>query len=65
MNGVDPYAYQQQVSTRFDLLSQSQQIQTVVDGVEYLFKLILPAFQHLMELISKSDPVIYQNADDR
>ena len=51
MNGVDPYAYLQQVSTQLDSLTQPQQIETVLDEVEYLFEVIPPELQHLAEPI--------------
>ena len=51
MNGVDPYAYLQQVSTQLDSLTQAEQIETVLDEVEYLFEVISPELQHLAEPI--------------
>lgn len=51
MNGVDPIAYLNQVSTKMDTLTQRQQIETVLDEVEYLFEVIPPELQDLAEPI--------------
>lgn len=51
MNGIDPYAYLNQVSMKMDTLTQRDQIETVLDEVEYLFEVIPPELQHLAEPI--------------
>ncbi|MES9834492.1 MAG: hypothetical protein ABW157_05700 [Candidatus Thiodiazotropha sp. LLP2] len=51
MNGVDPIAYLNQVSTKMDRLTQRQEIETVLDEVEYLFEVIPPELQDLAEPI--------------
>ncbi|MCG7873002.1 MAG: hypothetical protein N0C88_07940 [Candidatus Thiodiazotropha lotti] len=65
MNGVDPYAYQQQVSRKPDSLTQPRQIETVVGRVEYLFEVIPPEFHHLVEPGSKSYAAARQRANDQ
>lgn len=51
MSGVDPYAYLQQVSVSMDRLQDRDQIETVLDEVEYLFEVIPPELQDLAEPI--------------
>lgn len=51
MNGVDPYAYLNQVSVKMDSLTEPGQIETVLDEVEYLFEVIPPELQDLAEPI--------------
>jgi hypothetical protein len=45
MNGVDPYAYMQQVAFRMNELTQRSEIETVLDELEYLFEVIPPDMQ--------------------
>jgi hypothetical protein len=45
MNGVDPYAYMQQVSMRMNELTGRSEIETVLDELEYLFEVIPPEMQ--------------------
>jgi len=45
MNGIDPYAYMRQVSTRMDELVEPRQIEDVLDELEYLFEVIPPEMQ--------------------
>jgi hypothetical protein len=45
MNGVDPYAYMQQVAVRMNELSSRSEIVTVLDELEYLFEVIPPDMQ--------------------
>jgi hypothetical protein len=52
MSGIDPYAYLNQVSAKMDSLTQRDQIETVLDEVEYLFEVIPPELQDL------ADPII-------
>ena len=42
MNGVDPYAYMQQVAVRMNELTSRNEIETVLDELEYLFEVIPP-----------------------
>lgn len=45
MNGVDPYAYMQQVATQMHELNTRREIETVLDELEYLFEVIPPEMQ--------------------
>lgn len=45
MNGIDPYAYMQQVAVRMNELTASNEIETVLDELEYLFEVIPPELQ--------------------
>lgn len=45
MNGIDPYAYMQQVAVKMDELTERQEIETVLDELEYLFEVIPPEMQ--------------------
>ena len=45
MNGIDPYAYMQQVAIRMDELTARDEIETVLDELEYLFEVIPPEMQ--------------------
>ena len=38
MNGIDPYAYMQQVAMKMDEISGREEIETVLDELEYLFE---------------------------
>lgn len=49
MNGIDPYAYMRQVSTRMDELVEPGQIEEVLDELEYLFEVIPPEMQDTAE----------------
>ena len=49
--GVDPYKYLAEVSRTIDALRQRDQIETVLDEVEYLFEVIPPELQDLAETI--------------
>ena len=49
--GVDPYSYLVEVSRVMDTLTQRDQIETVLDEVEYLFEVIPPELQDLAEPI--------------
>lgn len=51
MSGIDPYAYLNEVSVNMDKLTQPDQIETVLDEVEYLFEVIPPELQDLAEPI--------------
>ena len=45
MNGVDPYAYMQQVAVSMDKITARDEIETVLDELEYLFEVIPPEMQ--------------------
>jgi len=45
MNGIDPYAYMQQVASQMDRLQDRGEIETVLDEIEYLFEVIPPEMQ--------------------
>jgi len=45
MNGIDPYAYMQQVAVSMDKLTARDEIETVLDELEYLFEVIPPEMQ--------------------
>jgi hypothetical protein len=45
MNGIDPYAYMQQVAIKMDELKARDEIETVLDELEYLFEVIPPEMQ--------------------
>ena len=45
MNGIDPYAYMQQVATSMHELTARDEIETVLDELEYLFEVIPPELQ--------------------
>jgi hypothetical protein len=45
MSGIDPYAYLQQVSLRMHELNSRNEIEQVLDELEYLFEVIAPDMQ--------------------
>ncbi|MGD8588793.1 MAG: hypothetical protein PVG22_08165 [Chromatiales bacterium] len=51
MNGIDYYAYLNQVALHMDRLVRRDQIETVLDEVEYLFEVIPPEMQDQAETI--------------
>jgi hypothetical protein len=51
MNGVDPYAYMQQVALTLNTLTQRHEIEQVLDEMEYLFEVIPPELQDDAEKI--------------
>jgi DNA-directed RNA polymerase subunit H (RpoH/RPB5) len=54
MNGINPYAYMQQVSVRMHELVSKNELEEVLDELEYLFEVIPPDMQDLAEqLISQ------------
>jgi len=54
MNGVDPYAYMQQVSMRMNEINTRDEIETVLDELEYLFEVIPPDMQDGAEQLISS-----------
>jgi len=63
MNGIDPYAYMQQVAVKMNELITKNEIETVLDEMEYLFEVIPPEMQDnaeklismLREKLSRAD----------
>ncbi len=54
MHGVDPYGYMQQVAGNLDRLNSRQELETVLDEVEYLFEVLDPELQDIgYELIER------------
>ena len=51
MTGVIPYSYLAEVSMTMDSLTQRDQIEAALDQVEYLFEVIPPELQYLVEPI--------------
>jgi len=51
MSGVDPYAYMQKISINMDTLTSRQEIETVLDEIEYLFEIIPPEMQDNAETL--------------
>ena len=49
MNGIDPYAYMQQVSVHMHELVSECEIEEVLDELEYLFEVIPPDMQDSAE----------------
>jgi hypothetical protein len=45
MDGIDPFAYLQQVARRMGQLTDRREIEIVLDEVEYLFDALDPEFQ--------------------
>jgi len=45
MNGIDPYAYMQQVAVTMGELTDRDEIETALDELEYLFEIIPPEMQ--------------------
>jgi len=45
MPGVNPYAYMQQVAGRLTQLTDRNEIETLLDEVEYLYEVIDPELQ--------------------
>ena len=51
MSGVEPYAYIQQVAMNMDGFTSRDEIETVLDELEYLFEVIPPEMQDNAEII--------------
>ena len=51
MNGIDPYAYMQQVAIKMNELTTRNEIETVLDELEYLFEVIPPEMQDNAETL--------------
>lgn len=49
MEGIDPYAYLQQVAGALDQLTERRQIEVVLDELEYLYEVLDPELQHLAD----------------
>jgi hypothetical protein len=48
-NGVDPYAYLQQVAGVLDRLDDRGRINTILDELEYLYEVLDPELQPLAD----------------
>jgi hypothetical protein len=48
-NGVDPYAYMQQVAGALDQLNDRERINTILDELEYLYEVLDPELQPLAD----------------
>ena len=48
-NGVDPYAYMQQVAGVVDTLTDRDRINTILDELEYLYEVLDPELQPLAD----------------
>jgi len=48
-NGVDPYAYMQQVAGVVDTLTDRDSINTILDELEYLYEVLDPELQPLAD----------------
>ena len=51
MSGINPYAYMQQVSMQMHELTSRNDIETVLDELEYLFEVIPPEMQDNAETL--------------
>jgi hypothetical protein len=45
MQGVDPFGYMRQVDASLDRLNSREELETVLDEVEYLFEVLDPELQ--------------------
>ena len=45
MSGIDPYGYMQQIAVRMPELNTRDEIEPVLDELEYLFEVIPPELQ--------------------
>jgi hypothetical protein len=51
MDGIDPYAYMNQVAGKLDSLTRRDQVERALDDVEYLFEVIPPEMQDQAETL--------------
>ena len=51
MDGIDPYAYMNQVAAKLDSLTRRDQVEKALDDVEYLFEVIPPEMQDQAETL--------------
>jgi hypothetical protein len=49
VEGIDPYAYLQQVGSALDRLRERREIEVVLDELEYLYEVLDPELQHLAD----------------
>ena len=49
MQGVDPYTYLQQVAGRLDKLSKRDEVETLLDEIEYLYEVMDPELQYMAD----------------
>jgi hypothetical protein len=63
-DGVDPFQYLQQVSENFDVIITREEINTVLDELEFIFEYLEPEFQDLASgLIAKLNAKLTQLDD--
>jgi hypothetical protein len=63
-DGIDPYQYLQQVSENFDVITTHEEINTVLDELEFVFELLEPEFQDLAsDLLAKLNAKLKQLDD--
>ena len=51
MNGIDPYAYMNKIALNMDNLVNKNEIEIVLDEIEYLFEVIPPEMQDNAEVL--------------
>ncbi|MCW8956123.1 MAG: hypothetical protein OQL09_04510 [Gammaproteobacteria bacterium] len=51
MNGVNPYAYMNQIAQQMHTLVDRDEIEAVLDEIEYLFEVIPPEMQDNAEIL--------------
>ncbi len=51
MSGINPYDYMQQISVQMDNLKTRDEIEIVLDEIEYLFEVIPPEMQDNAETL--------------
>ncbi len=63
-DGIDPFLYLHQVSENFDVITTREEINTVLDELEFIFELLEPEFQDLAsDLIAKLNAKLKQLDD--
>ena len=64
VDGIDPFQYLQQVSENFDVITTREEINSVLDELEFIFELLEPEFQDLAsDLIAKLSAKLKQLDD--
>ncbi len=51
MQGIDPYAYLQQVALKLNKLDSRESVETALDEIEYLYEVMDPELQPLAEQV--------------
>jgi len=49
MQGINPFAYMQQVASRLNNLNTRTEVETVLDEIEYLYEVMDPELQPLAD----------------